>query len=239
MSEGKQFETPPKSNEPQSIEALLEKGEIESIHALKGFERYDLVKIKDDGGGLFRPTIEDNKYNKNLYLRKELELLVFAIDNALEFDLVPTVVNRDIEDRNGSLQRFIKDDGFEVANLLDWQTLVEDTELMKAAVFDFLIDSKDRNDINFMFNPVSKRIKLIDHDYYMLINFAGHFKSFILSMAIKRGLIKLPEEIKRALENLLGKIDSIMGPDSRPEIRQILDGVKERAEKLIATGILV
>ena len=57
MSEGHNFEVPPKSHEPQIIEIVLEKGEIESAKILEGYFPVKAIKIKDDGRALFKPSM--------------------------------------------------------------------------------------------------------------------------------------------------------------------------------------
>lgn len=242
MSESSHFEgheTPPQPK--VDFESILERGEIAGTKALEGWECYDVVDIKDDGKALFRT--ESDKYEEDIMIRgrglfrNDLEILAAKIDKTLGFNLVPAVARRSLGGKSGTLQQFMENAviaaklGFQ-----DWFEMVDESEIIKAAVFDYLIDAKDRGTTNFLVDKNSRKIWLIDHDYYMLVDWK--FGSVILRKAINKGLTELPEEIKKAIENLLEKIDSILDLDVKPEIKAVLRGIKVRAEDLIETGTL-
>jgi len=201
-----------------------------------------VVKIKDDGEALFRsssnepetdPFVPDRKL-----LRNDLEILAAKVDGVLGFNLVPTVVERTLKDKKGTLQRFVNDAkvaaNFRGENLSD---MVDHSEIIKAAVFDYLIEAKDRSWHNFLIDKNAKKIWLIDHDYPMWVSWDSG--SVILGTAIGEGIVVLSDEIKQSIQNLLMNIDVIVSQDAKPEIRTIAEGIKKRAEKLVATGILV
>ncbi len=242
MPEGHDFEkheTPPQPKVDQR--AVLEQGEIADTKALEGWERYDVVEIKDDGKALFRPESDEHEEDimtreRGLF-RNDLEVLVAKIDEALGFNLVPVVVRRSLGSKSGTLQQFV--DSATVAESLgfqDWFGVVDNSEIVKAAVFDYLICAKDRGRANFLVDKDARKIWLIDHDYPMLVSWT--YGSVILKTAVSEGLVDLSEEIKGAIKNLLVNIDSIIDQNARPEIREIVAGIKKRAEHLIASGKL-
>ena len=234
MSEGQKFEIPPKSHEPQSVEALLEKGEIVHAETLEGFYPIKVVTIKDDGKALFRPNgFTYERLEKREDLRTELELLAYSLDQVLEFGLVPPVVLRELSEGGpkGTLQKFIED-----AELADdygnnWPEVISESEIIKAAVFDFLINAQDRHEGNFLVDPDLEKIWLIDHDELMFVQ--RGFPSHILAEAIKRNLTELSEEIIKSIQRLYDKINYLSPTSTDIRVQEILSEVKNRARVLI------
>lgn len=242
MSEGQSFEQnqeiPPQPR--VDVKTILEQGEIIHSETLKGYECYEVVSIKDDGKALFREgadKIEAVATKRRLH-RNDLEVLAANINEALGFNLVPPVARRSLNGKSGTLQQFV--DNAKIANHFldeDWLSMVDRLEFIKAAVFDYLIDAKDRGCDNFLIDKDARKIWLIDHDYYMMGD-AFNYGSDILRTAIYGGLTVLPEEIIKALQGLLEKIDSIIDETAKPKIKEIVAGIKNRTETLIATRTL-
>ena len=212
----------------------MEKGEIVHAETLEGFYPVKVVTIKDDGKAIFRPDgFAYERLDKKEDLRTELELLAYSIDQVLEFGLVPPVVPRDLKEKRGTLQKFVED--AEIAENYgdNWPEVVAESEILKAAVFDFLINAKDRHEGNFLVDPESEKIWLIDHDDLMFR--VNGFSSHILVEAIRRNLAELTEEILASLIKLLVKIDQLLATQLNPEIHEVLVGVRDRAQNLLET----
>ena len=114
------------------FKSVLERGEIESAETLEGYFSIKVVKIKDDGRAIFRPDGTKFKHlDKVESLRSDLELLAFSIDQILEFNLVPTIVSRNIDQARGTVQSFMENAklSYEFEN---WPDLVHETELLQA-----------------------------------------------------------------------------------------------------------
>ena len=233
MSEGQKFEIPPKSHEPQSVEALLEKGEIESEKELEGYWGMRLIEIKDDGDAFFRPDKEtDFMFEaKGMDIsRSDLELMAYKIDQILEFNLVPAVVNRPVGNLKGSLQRRIQN--FQVPPM-DWETKVGLEEITRAAVFDYILDVTDRHHGNFLIDSDDHKLWLIDHDSDMF--FGGLTGSRIIEKAKEKGLTTLGTKEVASLERFLAQVDSLV-VDAKPEIVEIIKKAQDRARILLKEG---
>ena len=236
MSEGQKFEIPPKSNEPQNIESVLENWEISSVNKLKGHLPISVVRIKDDGVALFRPeaTVGNNPYGnfeRGIH-RIQLELLAYKIDKILGFNLVPEVVLRQINNQNGIMQRFV-DDATVACDMLDWEECVDHAELLKAAIFDHLINAQDRAQRNFLVNPGTGKIWLVDHDQFMM-NKESLFGSRIIEEAKQKNLIELSEELAVSVGQLIDSIETLLAEaNDNTELKIILKKIEVRAKALL------
>lgn len=238
MAEGQSFEKQHEISQPETgpevdIESVLEKGEIESVDKLKGHSLFKVVKIKDDGAGLFRQaeggTVWDRRGQQREEKRRDdLELLAYRIDRILGFNLVPETVLREVNSQKGTLQRFISEATPAVRFFGTWPELVSASELTKAAVFDFLIDAQDRSTKNFLINETTGKIWLVDHDYYM---FQGIQGSKITEEARRRSLTVIPDDLVKAVEKLKRSIDALIAGSS-DEVKQVLAGVRTRVQVL-------
>src|SRR3989344_8372722 len=94
----------PETGPEIDVKSVLEKGEIIERRRLRGHTVIDVVEIKDDGKGLFRPEEPEIRERP---LRIQLELLAKFIDDALGFGLVPEIVKREVELKKGTLQRYL------------------------------------------------------------------------------------------------------------------------------------
>lgn len=238
--EGQSFEQHkgplPETGPEVDIETVLERGEIESTETLKGYFPIQIVRIKDDGRALFKPTSENKNLDSKNFLRGDLELLAAQIDEILGFNLVPPVVARAIENKDGVLQSFVEDAKPAVSLNEDWVSLVNKGELVNAAVFDYLIGKPERHKGNFLINPETGKIWLIDHDYISLIG-GGITVQLVLWAALKEGPIKLSDDVKGKLRILLTQIDSLQ-EGKQPDIKQWLNSIKGRSQKLVEIGVI-
>lgn len=231
MSEGHNFENQeilpqPKEDQRSALE-FLEKGELLKARPLEGWTHISVVDIKDDGKALFKPDKEKEK------IQTELELLAFMLDKILGFELIPAVVSRKLEGNEGTFQSFISDAELAYDLFGSWEGLVNKEELLKAAVFDYLIKAGDRHELNFLINIKTGKIWLIDHDNLMFGDICNdNIISSLLEVVIRKNLNQLSPEILESVRKLLDRINSLSSSDN-PKIQKILDGIKERAGRLI------
>jgi len=234
MAEGQSFEKYEVPPQPKvDILSILERGEIVRAETLEGFYPVQAITIKDDGKAIFRPDgFTYERLEKKEDLRTELELLAYSLDQVLEFGLVPPVVSRQLSDNaKGTFQKFIEDAELAENYGNNWPEVVSEAEILKAAVFDFLINAQDRHRGNFLVDPDSEKIWLIDHDDLMFT--VKGFPSHILAEAVKRSLTELPEEIIRSVQRLYDKVNYLSPTSTDPRVSEILLGTKKRARELL------
>ena len=246
MSEGHNFESheiPPQVK--VDFESVLERSEIKSSKTLEGHEYIKEVELEDGTKALFRPEVVSSEADlkgadpqkiRNAFkekLRADLEILAFSIDRLLKFNLIPTVVRREVEGEKGALQRFVSEAKPAKNFGLAWEQLVERTEILKAAVFDYLMDARDRNTGNFLIDSDSKKLWLIDNDFLMLMNKNG-IPSDIRFRAEKLDLLDITPGIVGGLRGLLDRMASFVGQFD-PALSQKLEDIKKRAELLVET----
>ncbi len=250
MSEGQNFEkheTSPQPTEflgrlkhdhettPNKIDILsiLERGEIVHAETLEGHFPIKVVTIKDDGRALFRPDgFTYERLEKKENLRTELEILAYSVDQVLEFGMVPPVVQRELsEGKKGTFQKFVENAKPAFYYEPYWSEVVVESEILKAAVFDFLIDARDRHSGNFLIDPDLEKIWLIDHDLFMFEDSSS--TSHIIDEAVARNLTELSEEMVEAIQKLYDKVNHLSPISTDPRIQKILTGIKTRARKLL------
>lgn len=217
------------------FESILEKGEIEKAEELKGYWGIQLVKIKDDGDALFRPddTTDFMFEAEGMEARRsDLELMAYKIDQILEFNLVPAVTNRTVRQREGSLQRRIQN-FHHVVRDREWENKIQPEEITRAAVFDYLLDVRDRHSGNFIIDFDTGKLWLIDHDFYMF--YYGLTRTDIIEKAQEMGLVVLGGEERTALERFLAHADSLT-IGAKPEVIEIIKKARDRAEILLEKG---
>jgi len=243
MSELPHFEkheTPPQPKE--SIESILEKGEIDRVESLLGFANVKVVSIKDDGKALFKLSMDEfQETRKKIFARIDLEALAGEIDKILGFNLVPPLVAREVEGKMGVFQQLMDarpiefSDEYEVPDLVGWSDMVDNTEILKAAVFDYLIGAKDRHGGNFLLDLKAKKIWLVDHDYLMYFQERG-WGSDLIRAALNKGIAKIDDYVVVALENLQRSMDELRLKFKGEEVLAILRGVEKRAGELLEKG---
>ena len=141
-------------------EVILESRDFEREGELLGGIIGDaqFVKIRDDGGGVFKPHTGYEGSTKTEFIARERA--AYLISRFLGFDFVPPTVIKVVNGEEGSLQEFVEDAqvGSEVR---DGDVLNE--EMSKLAIFDSLIDNLDRHSGNYLVK--GGRIFAIDHGY--------------------------------------------------------------------------
>lgn len=226
---------------PNNDIEFLENGEIESINTLEGHAPIMVVKIKGYGAALFKPAdikYPDPDFKDKEVLRGELEFLAFSIDQILGFNLVPASAKRKLLEHDGILQRFVPATEAVLAVRLDfWSHYVDELEVKKAAIFDYITDAKDRCSANFLIDKERRKIWLIDHDYYMFMDTNPVPDTYGVTVILDRArrLVNqdLPEELLTAVSGLTDKIDQINDSVEQEQIKFWLTGIKKRAETLV------
>lgn len=226
------------------IRSVLEKGEIVERRRLEGYTVIDVIEIKDDGKGLFRPEGVESLGR----FRTQLELLARVIDNALGSDLIPEVVKRSIEGQDGTLQHYYVTDAKPFICYYgsgpDWPEIISEEDLAKAALFDYLIKAGDRKRSNFLIDKNKKRIWLIDNDDLMFSEIDGSYGgSDLLYEAGRRGLTRVVDETKIHLKILINKLNQLLNESAElgieklpPELETLLKSIKERTVAVLETG---
>lgn len=120
------------------------------------------VKIRDDGGGVFKPHTgyEDYPDQKRFFLSRERA--AYLISRFLGFDFVPPTVVKVVNGKEGSLQEFVED--AQVGNEIEYEARrALSDEMSKLGIFDSLIDNWDRHGGNYLVKD--GRVFAIDHGY--------------------------------------------------------------------------
>jgi len=247
--EGQSFEKQHETSKPEtgpeiSIESILERGEIEEREDYLGYYwPIQRIKIKDDGIAFFKT--ETKEPESSYYARGDYETIAIKLDRLLGFNIVPTSVKRTIKDDRGIEDRgimecFIDDAEPAIKFSIDWPTKTTQQEIVKAAVFDYLIGARDRHLANFLINPETGKIWLIDHAVYMFET--GRHGSLIHDEA--RGK-EIPKEILLKLVALLEKLDSVPAKDiatyagEKVEVSSIWRRIKENAVALVNAKVIL
>ena len=216
-------------------EAVLESYDKRDAKKLSGgINHVELVQLKDDGSGVFKPVQgEISHFNfgviaGSLYKR---ERAAYLVNRFLNFDLVPPTVIREIDGVLGSLQQFINDaePGYEIDDskhqLLYW----------KMQIFDYLIGNADRHFGNFLVK--SDRLYAIDHGYSFVESCRhdiSRYSGRVLPADLVAGLKEFweNEELKGTLRELLGEL---LSPD---EVGGFFQRLKRVVESISEDGVL-
>ncbi len=188
-------------------EEVLERKEKSSSRPLGGgVNEVVFVSLKDDGDGVFKPKQgrDDTDYLN--------ERAAYLVDRFLDFGMVPPTIIRELDNRVGSVQRFVPDAkiGHELTGKEMDQLIDEDK--LKLNILDILIANTDRHDGNFLVKE-GGRIIAIDHGY----SFGGTAPGFLhfkfrsppeITPEIKGKIEKLAfdEQSKSILRDLLSEI---------------------------------
>lgn len=139
------------SSSPKELLLLEREVKVKERFKGSGPGEATFVKLKDDGGGVF-------KAHRDFLDRKAIEFsrnerAAYLIDTILGFELVPPTVLRMIEGKIGSLQEFIPDPktGYELRLKVELeQGRIEEEEVIKLALFDLIIVNTDRYPANYI-----------------------------------------------------------------------------------------
>lgn len=152
-------ETSPKEkyrSSPQEV--VLESRDFEREGKLLGGCIGDarFVKIRDDGGGVFKPHFGYKPERINFYISRERA--AYLISRFIGFDFVPPTVIKVVDGKEGSLQEFVENAqvGEEVRH-----EEIDQSERSKLKIFDSLIGNIDRKGDNYLVK--GGKIFAIDH----------------------------------------------------------------------------
>lgn len=135
--------------EPGTQELLSR--EIEDVKPLQREGAVSVVKLKDDGKGVF-------KTESGVTRDPNLEQIAYLVDRILGFHLVPTTVMRRVSGRKGSLQYFVEDAKTEY-EMTAGAEIKE--EMITLGLFDYIIGNVDRNGGNWL--VAHQKVWAIDH----------------------------------------------------------------------------
>ncbi len=210
------FEVPPSPG--VDFSGILEKGDIIETTPLGGSAVTAMVTFQDGNKAIFSPAASS------------LELAVFWVDHLLGFGLVPAVAARPINDQPGLLTQLIT--GAKPALYYKtWEDAVQPQELLKAAVFDYILDSRDRRKENFLIDEKLQKLWLINNDHHMLLSYLD--RRDILDTAIKKGLTNLTPEILTAIDRFYAGSQAFLNRAKEKEMIDVLNRARERARMIL------
>lgn len=203
----KQRMSPKEKYSSSPHEVILESRDFEREGELLGgaIGNARFVKIRNDGGGVFKPHNSYEGSTKAEYIARERA--AYLISRFLGFNFVPPTVIKVINGEEGSLQEFVEDAeiGFEAGD-------IDKDEITKLIIFDQLITNIDRNKGNYLVK--NGKIFAIDHGLSLLINYMDDISVYInpipslipadIAENIKRFVAS--EDQKEILEDLLAEL---------------------------------
>ncbi|MDO8663247.1 MAG: hypothetical protein Q7K28_00180 [Candidatus Wildermuthbacteria bacterium] len=200
-------ETSPKEkykSSPQEI--VLESRDFEREGELLGgyIGGARFVKIRDDGGGVFKPHSRFESRRKSEFIARERA--AYLISRFLGFDFVPPTIIKVVSDKEGSLQEFVED--ARIGGEVEYDE-IDPRERDKLRIFDYLIANTDRHGGNYLFKD--GKIFAIDHGYTLSPeNFTDYFNISVTEIppdiAINLKRFVESEEQKSILRDLLTEL---------------------------------
>lgn len=226
MSEGDfHFETSATFQANVDSKSTIEKGEIAANQKLEGYWPISVVNFKNGRKALFRIT--DDRF----------EVLVFKINEAGRFELVPPAAQRTIDGSSGVIQHLPENSNLAVYHG-DWKSMVSADEIIKAAAFDFALGSRARTAIDILLDADKKRLYLINNDSTMLQDYQHEEKSPLLVALGQGKTVPLSQEVIDAFQRVIGAEASLREGLNEKE-KAFLDGFLARAKKLIQDKQLI
>ena len=210
------FELPPSPY--VDFRGVLEKGDILETAPLEGGNASAFVTFKDGNQALFSPVVSP------------MEIAAFGIDSLLGFGIVPAVAVRTVNDQTGLLKYFIKT-ARPALYYKTWEDMVRPQELLKAAVLDYIMDSRDRRGENFLVDEGLRKLWLINNDYFMFLSSLN--RNDVLDTAVKRGLTDLPPDILEAVDRFYSGSQALLNQAKEKEMFDVLNRARERARTVL------
>lgn len=116
------------------------------------------VKIRDNGGGVFKPHSRYENDRKRSFVSRERA--AYLISRFLGFNFVPPTVIKMVDGKEGSLQEFVED--AQIGGEVEYEE-IDQHERAKLNIFDSLIANVDRHCGNYLVKD--GKIFAIDHGY--------------------------------------------------------------------------
>ncbi|MEK7498750.1 MAG: hypothetical protein AAB611_02750 [Patescibacteria group bacterium] len=177
----------PRNSHEEILEsrAIVEKRDLrkmrpESVHTNAVY----FVSLDNDGSGIFKPKLDRDaaKATEELGIYPKRARAAYLISSFFELDIVPPTVIREIDNRIGSLQKYISGgrDFYEFADISQ-EELLKKLQRQFAALwlFDYIIWNSDRE---FGRNIIisADKVHAIDNDYSFIEDREpGQFESFL------------------------------------------------------------
>ncbi|HBT80445.1 MAG: hypothetical protein UT43_C0011G0001 [Parcubacteria group bacterium GW2011_GWC1_39_29] len=214
-------------------EVKIERGDIVWQEQLGAGWPIRIVEIRGIGHIFFRSDDHSDRQGQEYNIRSNLEKLAYAINSWLGFNIVPATSHKELDGETGIAQRIVMN--AVSANIVagEWARDLDDLELLKAGVFDYLIDAKDRCLSSFLIDQSKNKVWLINNDAIMFND--GLNGSMILDKCRERQLTKrIPAGLISAVSEALTQAKKIIkeGKLSKDE-QAILVTFSARAEQLI------
>lgn len=206
----------------------MEKGDILETSPMAGSMVSAVVGFKDGHKAFFSPATSGYPVPEQVI--SSLEAAVFWIDKILGFHLVPATVKRPVNQQDGHLDEVIAD-AKPAVYYRNWEDVVQPQELQKAAVLDFILDSRDRRKENFLIDEKSRRLWLINNDYFMLLS--SFDSRDVLRSAVNRGLTDLPPDMLAAIDKFYSGAPSVIGQAKEKEVLDVLNRARERTKTVL------
>lgn len=204
--------------------SVVEKGEIVSTKHLEGYWPMSVVAFKSGSNAIFKAT--DDK----------LEAVISAADSAAKFDLVPSAAIRNVEGTNGIVQH-IPGDSQLAAYYDDWRKVVSEKELIKAAAFDFVLDSKARTTTDLLVNQKEHKIFLINNDNLMLLDYKFKEKSVLFSALEGKGPINISQDLITGFQKIIDSEGKLIEGLGKREANY-MSGLISRAKQIVEQKVL-
>lgn len=210
-----------------SVEKLLESREVEIVSEVRGSNRVEFLKFKDDGNAIFKSKsgeIDCSRAGYELGTLYKRERAAYLIDRFLDFGLVPTTVIREIDGDVGSIQEF-KD--AKTASESSDELKISSAEYGKLYLFDVIIWNTDRTKENYLIKD--KMLWAIDNG----LSFSNRPYRGVITNRLLAGPLSLDtiSKLKSFIENDELKI-ALRGLLTECLTRQEIDACLSRIEKI-------
>src|SRR3989339_133847 len=214
-------------------ETKIESSDIVWQEQLKAGWPIRIVEIRGVGHIFFRSDDRSDRQGQEYSIRPNLEKLAYDINLWLGFNIVPATSYKELGGDMGIAQRIMM--GAVSANMVtnDWTRDLDDLELLKAGVFDYLIDAKDRRLNSFLIDQSKHKVWLINNDAIMFND--GLNGSIIFNKCHEKQLIKrIPAGLISSVSRALAQADKLIKDEKLLENeRIILMNFSAKAEQLI------
>ena len=241
---------PPKgkpAGKPGSSAEVLSSGKVSGTSSPeKGGVNTTEIKTLEYAGnelrGAFKPisgeAFRDNTWEPYLYLKKcpqaYREVMASEIDKALGLKIVPETILRKLDGEYGSLQEWVENSTVAV-KIARSKVKTTVKEMYKATVFDSVVGKIDRHSGNWLVNPKTGKLSLIDNGLSFVTGrskprsqmpswFRGVFSSDFTERELMRGINAAYTKGERvtlvnALKGL--DVDTICGRLTRVELNAL------------------